>query len=157
MGEGDVTLRRAIAADYDRLGAVMFDAIHNGESAYDTAQRMAWLPTPPEGEKWATKLAAQDVVLAERAGQVLGFMAWASGYIDLGFVASQAQGQGVFRALYDEVESTARMAGETRLTAHASLMARPAFEAMGFHVIAAERVARAGAILDRFEMEKTLT
>ncbi|NUH66718.1 GNAT family N-acetyltransferase [Sulfitobacter sp. S0837] len=157
MSEEEATLRRATAADYDRLGVVMFDAIHNGPGAYDTAQRVAWLPTPPEGERWAAKLAPQDVILAERAGQMLGFMAWAGGYIDLAFVAASAQRQGVFRALYGRVEAEARAAGLTALRVHASLMARPAFEAMGFHVIAAERVARAGAILDRFEMEKTLT
>jgi len=48
--------------------------------------------------------------------------------------------------------------GEARLSTHASLlMARPAFEAMGFRVIAAERIARSGEYLDRFEMEKILT
>ena len=48
--------------------------------------------------------------------------------------------------------------GEARLSTHASLlMARPAFEAMGFRVIAAERIARSCEYLDRFEMEKILT
>jgi putative acetyltransferase len=60
-------------------------------------------------------------------------------------------------ALYGRVEQEAVAAGEARLCAHASVKARPAFEAMGFRVIAAERVARSGEYLDRFEMEKILT
>ncbi|MEQ5827193.1 hypothetical protein J3456_07450 [Sulfitobacter sp. NFXS29] len=60
-------------------------------------------------------------------------------------------------ALYGRVKQVAIAAGEARLSTHASLMARPAFEAMGFRVIAAERVARSDEYLDRFEMEKILT
>ncbi|SDF05958.1 GNAT family N-acetyltransferase [Sulfitobacter delicatus] len=157
MGEGGLTLRAAGGADYDSLGQVMFDAIHAGTSVYSAAERRAWLDAPPTGARWAAKLAGQQVVLAEREGAVIGFMTLAAGHIDLAFVAAKAQGQGVFRALYAQVERQAQTQGETRLHAHASLMARPAFEAVGFHVIRAERVARAGEYLDRFEMEKTLT
>ena len=99
----------------------------------------------------------QQVVLAERAGQVIGFMTRERGYIDLAFIAAAAQGQGVFRALYERVEQAAVAAGESRLHTDASVMARAAFEAMGFRVIATERIARSGEYLDRFEMEKILT
>lgn len=157
MEPAGVTLRDAGVADHDALGRVMFDAIHHGASAYSKAERAAWLSAPPQGPQWSAKLRGQQVILAERAGQVIGFMTRERGYIDLAFIAAAAQGQGVFRSLYRRVEQAAIAAGEARLHAHASLTARPAFEAMGFHVIAAERVARSGEYLDRFEMEKILT
>lgn len=157
MEPAKVELRRAVAADHDALGQVMFDAIHHGPSVYSTAERAGWLPAPPQGPLWSAKLTEQQVIVAERAGRVLGFIAYAGGYIDLAFIAASAQGQGVFRALYGRVERTSYEAGQPRLYTHASLMARPVFEAMGFRVIAAERVARSGEYLDRFEMEKILT
>ncbi|UWR29841.1 GNAT family N-acetyltransferase [Sulfitobacter sp. W002] len=157
MARVEVALRDAAMADHDALGRVMFDAIHHGASAYSAAERAAWLPAPPQGPQWSAKLGGQQVVLAERAGQVIGFMTRERGYIDLAFIAATAQGQGVFRALYGRVEQAAVAAGEIRLHTHASLMACPAFEALGFRVIAAERVARSGEYLNRFEMEKILT
>jgi len=156
VGQGRLKLREAINEDYDVSGRVMFDAIHAGASVYSEAQRRAWLDAAPQGERWAVKLSGQRVFLAERDGAVIGFMTLAGDYLDLAFVATKSQGQGVFRALYAQVELQARTQGETRLHAHASLMARPAFEAVGFYVIRSERVARAGEYLDRLEMEKTL-
>ncbi|MEP2681651.1 MAG: GNAT family N-acetyltransferase [Sulfitobacter sp.] len=157
MARVELALRDARATDHDALGRVMFDAIHHGTSAYSAAERAAWLPAPPRGPQWSAKLGGQQVVLAERAGQVIGFITRERGYIDLAFIAAPAQGQGVFRALYGRVEQAAVAAGESRLHTHASVMARPAFEAMGFRVIATERVARSDEYLDRFEMEKILT
>lgn len=157
MARAEVALRDAVKADHDALGRVMFDAIHHGASAYSVAERAAWLPAPPRGPQWSAKLGGQQVVLAERAGQVIGFMTRERGYIDLAFIAAPAQGLGVFLALYGRVEQAAITAGESRLHTHASGMARPVFEAMGFRVIAAERIARSGEYLDRFEMEKILT
>lgn len=150
-------LRAAWPEDHAALGHVMYDAIHNGHSLYNAQQRRAWLAEVPQGAAWRAKLSAQQVVLAERAGVPLGFMSRSGDHIDLAFVAAATQGQGVFRALCQETETAARAEGQPRLHTHASLMARPAFEAMGFRVIAAEHVTRAGQTLDRFEMEKTLT
>jgi putative acetyltransferase len=157
MDHDNIALRQAVKGDYDALGMVMYDAIHSGKSDYTPDQRHAWLAAPYAGPQWATKLAAQHVVLAEAAGAPLGFMSLAvDGYVDLAFVAARAQGSGVFRLLYAQIEQAARTQGDRRLWTHASLMAQPAFEAVGFHVIRQERVARAGQFLDRAEMEKPL-
>ena len=37
----DITLRIATANDYDTLGQIMFDAIHNGPTKYSSAQSKA--------------------------------------------------------------------------------------------------------------------
>ena len=55
------------------------------------------------------------------------------------------------------LEATARAEWEPRLWTHASLMAQPAFAALGFAVIQHETVARAGQTLSRAQMEKPLT
>ncbi|MEL7336471.1 MAG: hypothetical protein AAFN70_09765, partial [Planctomycetota bacterium] len=47
-------------------------------------------------------------------------------------------------------------AGEPRLWAHASLMAQPAFAAVGFRAIKEETVQIDDQVLRRFEMEKQI-
>jgi putative acetyltransferase len=88
---------------------------------------------------------------------VLGFLTmYDTGYIDLAFVRASAQSRGVFSALLSALEKDARAAGLPRLRTHVSLMAQPAFEARGFHVIGHETVERGSEILARAEMEKSL-
>ena len=147
--------RHMNGSDDDALGRIMFDAIHEGPSGYSAAERRAWLPRPSAGADWTARLARQRVLVARQGGRFVGFMSLEGDYIDLAFVAAAAQGQGVFRALYEALERIA--AGQPRLRTHASLMAEPAFRAVGFRVIRHEKVARADQVLRRAEMEKTLT
>lgn len=143
-------IRNMQPEEADALGQVMFDAVQAAD-AYTIAQRRAWCPQPPSGADWAGRLANVRVWVADR-GRPVGFVTLAdAGYIDLAFVASAAQGQGVFGHLMDAVEAAA---GPVRLWTHASLSAQPAFAARGFHVIRHETIARGGEMLDRAEMEK---
>lgn len=146
-------LREMIAGEANALGRVMFRAVREGPSAYTEAQRRAWCPTPPAGEGWAAKLAAQDVRVVEALGAPVGFITRDGAYVDLAFVLPGWQGRGVFSRLYDRVEADARAAGLRRLWVHASLMAQPAFAAKGFAVVRYETVVREGETLDRAEME----
>lgn len=147
----------AMAADYNALGQVMFDAVRHSASPYTKAQREAWVPEPRTGPEWEARLAAQTVLVATQGDEIVGFMSLAvEGYIDLAFIRPAAQGQGLFRRLYDQIEALARERGEPRLWTHASLMAQPAFAAMGFLVNKPETVEVRGQFLDRFAMEKSL-
>lgn len=153
----EIKLRLAEPADFDALGQVMFDAIHTGPTHYTEAQSRAWAPTPRVGEDWAARLAGKQIVMAERGLHVLGFMTIEpGGYIDFAYIRPTAQGSGLFRQLYREVENCARQAGETELSTHASLMAQPAFAAMGFEVDFHETVDIDGQSLPRARMTKTL-
>jgi putative acetyltransferase len=150
-------VRWARADDALELGEVFFAAVREGPSLYSEAERKAWLPEPPHPAAWVTRLAANDVAVAEAEGRLVGFMMLdAAGYIDLAFVLPAYQRQGVFRAIYDVIEARARMRGIARLRVHASLMAQPAFREQGFLVIQHETVDRGGQYLRRAEMEKSL-
>jgi putative acetyltransferase len=152
-----LSIRPARPEDADALGLVMYDAIHRGPSKYSRAQRLAWQTVPYAGAEWAAKLAAQQVWLAEEAGEILGFVSLTdAGYLDLAFVRGAAQGRGLLRQLCAPLLQAARSAGHARIWTHASLMAQPAFLALGFHVIRHESLPRAGQWLDRAEMEKPL-
>ena len=153
-----VSVRKAVAADADVLGLIMFDAIRSGPSAYTDAQRTAWQEHPNVGTDWAARLARQQVWIAIVQGSAVGFLSLGDGgYVDLAFVVARAQGKGVFSELFAALETQAIAAGLPRLWTHASLMAQPAFEARNFHVIRHETVERNGEVLARAEMEKTLT
>lgn len=154
---GGNQVRRATAADYTALADVMFDAVHNGRSRYSEAQRRAWVPERRAGRDWIERLDAQVVLLAEVSAEVLGFMSLtAAGYIDFAYVRPAAQGTGIFRRLYEAIERTASERGDARLWVHASLMAQPAFSAMGFSVTRKEVVRIGGQDLERFAMARDL-
>lgn len=150
-------IRTATEADYDALGEVMFDAIHNGPSKYTDAQSRAWAPDPRKGEAWHARLAKQKILIAEQGQDLLGFMSIEpGGYVDFAYIRPSAQGSGLFRRLFEAVQAWALERGESDLTTHASLMAQPAFAAMGFRVDYHETVEVAGESLARAHMTKTL-
>jgi putative acetyltransferase len=148
-------MRWAIPADYTELGAVMYDAVRNGPSAYSEAQRQAWVPTLRDGAGWHARLADQDILVSESGGRIAGFISLTpQGYIDFAYVRPAMQGTGLFRNLFAKIEARAQERGITHLTTHASLMAQPAFAAVGFKVVQHEEVQIRGAVFKRAKMEK---
>ncbi len=136
----------------------MYDAVRNGRSPYTEEQRRAWVPQPRRGLDWNERLALQRILVATRTGQIVGFMSLAAnGYIDLAFIRPSDQGTGVFRLLVESIEKLAQQNKEARLWVHASLMAQPAFAAMGFRVMKQETVKIGDQALERFEMEKPIS
>ena len=63
------------------------------------------------------------------------------------------QGQGIARALCDRLEGV--VSGP--VTTHASITARPFFEARGYRVVRQQQVERQGVALTNFVMEKPVT
>lgn len=135
----------------------MFDAVRNGDSPYDEQQRRAWLPAPRAGREWEDRLSSQDIIIAEMDGQAVGFMSLAGeGYIDFAYIRPQAQHSGLFRQMFERIEDRPLERGDRRLWVHASLMAQPAFAAVGFATVRSESVQLGTEQLERFEMEKPL-
>ncbi|MBU2983472.1 GNAT family N-acetyltransferase [Lentibacter algarum] len=153
----DFWIRDAGPADTGALATVFFTSVREAALRYGEAERAAWAPEQPDATTYAKRLEGLDVVLAESAGKVLGFMGLTpEGYLDLAFVMPEAQGKGVSSALYAVLESRALAMGFPRLTTHASLMARSFFERQGWQVDHAESVARDNEKLRRFAMSKQL-
>lgn len=135
----------------------MFDAVRNGRSEYTHAQRQAWVPEIRSGDAWTGRLATQELFIAEDDGQILGFMSLADeGYIDFAYIRPSAQGTGLFRELYESLEQHAIAINLQRLWVHASLMAQPAFSAMGFEILEEQSVQIGDQTFRRFELEKRL-
>lgn len=150
-------IRTATKAESDAIGIVMFDAIHAEQSPYSSAQRQAWLAAPYAGADWQARLASQFSVVADSGESLVGFMTLRpDGYIDLAFVLPVARGAGLFRRLYAPIEARAKTLNLGRVWTDASLMAQPAFAAVGFRVMQHEVVTRAGQQLTRATMAKPL-
>jgi putative acetyltransferase len=152
-----VSLRIGGPADFDALGVLMFEAVRSGDSPYSEAQRAAWVAEPRRGADWHARLAGQHIVIAQAADGPVGFMTLADrGYVDFAYILPRMRGAGLFRRLFGEIADEAQRRGETRLWAHTSLMAEPAFAAMGFTVTRRETVAIGDQALARCEMERSL-
>lgn len=151
-------IRIAMHTDYAQLADIMFDAVRHGRSDYSEQQRIAWVPERRSGIDWETRLDNQTVFVICVDDRAVGFMSLTdSGYVDLAFVRPAFQGQGIFRKLHESVQSLAVNNGFDRIWTHASLMARPAFAAVGFQVLKQESVEIRDQSFERFEMEKRLT
>jgi putative acetyltransferase len=149
-----ITYRWATDSDYDALGEVIFDAVRNGPSLYSEAQRSAWVDAPRSGPEWQQRMAAQSIAVAETDGNIAGLMSLTQdGYLDFAFIRPAYQGSGIFRQLYSMILELARQQKQPRILVHASLMAQPAFSAMGFEITKEESVEINGQYLDRFEMQ----
>lgn len=152
------TLSWATPTDYNDLADIVFDAVRNGPSKYTQAQRAAWVPVRRGGEEWVARLAGQVIAIARDGNRAVGFMSLApEGYIDFAFIRPEAQGSGLFRRLFIMIEDKARSQKEPRLWTHASLMAQPAFAAVGFEVVEHEVVRIGDENLGRATMEKLFT
>lgn len=135
----------------------MYDAVRNGRSLYNEAQRAAWVPMPRKGSVWTERLCEQDIILAQTDKDVVGFMSLAEpDYVDFAYIRPSFQGQGLFRQLFDKIEAYALSENRSQLTTHASLMAQPAFAKMGFEVVRKETVSIGNQQLERYEMKKSL-
>jgi len=153
-----VSIRPFRDDDAGAAAQIFFDSVRLGtQDYYDEAQRLAWAPRVPETAIWLGRLKPQTVFVAERQGRVVGFMTLAAeGYIDLAFVAPEAIGQGIGKALYDAILSEALRIGVPRLHTEASHLARPFFERQGWSVVKPQTVVRGSVSIPNFVMEKYL-
>ena len=128
-----------------------------GARDYDAAQVAAWASAEIDAAAWAARRVAKPTYVAERSGEVAGFIDLEpDGHIDMLYVDAAHQRRGVASALIGHVEGLARIAGLARLYTEASLTARPVFARRGFMVLASQTVRTRGQSFVNLRMEKRL-
>jgi putative acetyltransferase len=158
----DITIRAYRPADAEATLRIFERAITiSALSRYTEAEVRAWLGGPRDTVAWAEERARASTFVAEREGRIAGFTdlvddGTGGGYVDRLFVDPDHGRRGVGAALLDHVAAEAARRGIGVLTTHASLVARPVFEANGFSVTEAETVMKDGERLDRFLMTRVL-
>ena len=124
---------------------------------YTPEQVAAWAPDDVDLTAWAHRRAARPTVVAEVDGRVVGFTdVDPDGYVDMMFVDPAVGRTGVASALLAWAYDAAVRDGASTLTTHASLTARPFFEAHGFVVTAEQHPVRRGVTLTNFAMSRRL-
>lgn len=141
-----------------RVTEIFYNSVHAIDDRFYSLQEInAWAQLPVDYLGWRKRLDAHRVDVAEIDGEVVGFAAMEpDGYIDWIYTHSDFQRRGVAGGLYTCLEQRARAEGVSRLTVHASHVARPFFERQGFVVLAQNEVERNGVRLTNWLMEKTL-
>ena len=76
------------------------------------------------------------------------------GDIDCAFIRRGSQRTGMFRKLFSEIENETSRQGISRLWVHASLIAQPAFLAVGFDTLTHEVMHIRGCVFERAGMRK---
>ena len=126
-------------------------------SYYDAAQREAWAPAVIDRAQWQTRLASLELLIAEDAQVIAGFIGFSlGGHIDLLSCAPRYTRRGVATALYTAAETRLRTVGAHELFTEASLVAQPFFAGRGFSVQQAQTVMRGAVKVPRMLMHKIL-
>jgi putative acetyltransferase len=128
-----------------------------GRRDYTESQVHAWAPDLIDHDSFARRCAAKSTWIAECEHRIAGFSdIEPDGHIDMLYVEPDFQRRGVARALLGHIEKIAQTRGLERLYTEASITARPVFEAIGFHVIAAQTVTVRSESMTNYRMEKRL-
>ncbi len=152
----EIIYRPYRAADLPAIAVLFRETIHTvNRRDYTPAQVEAWAPQQTDLARWQQKLASEEVVLAESAGEVIGFCAWTlDGYVDFLYVHHVHQRKGIAQKLYDACERRLRELGCTRLHTQASVTAQPFFLRQGYTVVRHQTVNVRGVDLPNAVMEK---
>jgi GNAT superfamily N-acetyltransferase len=124
---------------------------------YSPEQIRAWTSDEIDAEAWAKRFEGRFVVVAEKAGRIVGFTELEeNGHIDRLYVSADHQRQGIGRVLLGAVAAEAERCGISRLWSEVSITAKPLFEAAGFRVVAPQTVRVRGVDFLNYRMERLL-
>lgn len=153
-------VRDATPEDTAALAGIFYRAVQIGSAeVYTQDQRNAWAGQPPNALAWAKRIEGLLTLVADAGRGPIGFMSLRmdDGYLDLAFVEPVQRGLGVAKDIYIVLENRARAAGLTRLTTHASHMAKPFLERCNWQTLHANRVECGEVTLDNWVMEKRIS
>lgn len=150
-----ITIRRYQVGDEPKLWQLFFHTVrHISIRDYSTEQVEAWAPDNFDAEVWKQKIRALNPFVAEIDGDIVGYTdLQPDGLIDHFFCHHQHQGKGVGRALMNALFEEGDKQGISRYYSHVSITAKPFFEAMGFKVMAEQKIEVRGALLQNYIME----
>lgn len=138
---------------------LFFETVHRSNGGdYSPDQLEAWAPSGLDHQRViADKLTAQYTLAAKSSDALVGFASLADpDYLDMLFVHPAWQRHGIARQLVAHLELHAQHCGAAIIRTHASLTARPFFEASGYRFVGENTVMRNGIALKNLLMEKEL-
>lgn len=138
---------------------LFFETVHRSNGGdYSPDQLDAWAPSGLVHQRIiADKLTAQYTLTAKASDALVGFASLSEpDYLDMLFVHPTWQRHGIARQLVAHLELHAQHCGAAIIRTHASLTARPFFEASGYRLVSENTAIRNGIELKNLLMEKKL-
>ena len=123
---------------------------------YSLAQLDAWAPQDTDPHSWCSVFYDKySLAAVDDDGVLLGFgnIDEAEGYLDMLYVAPEAQGRGAGKILLRALEARSQ---KSFVTTFSSDTARPFFIRMGYSTVAEDMAERRGVLLRRWRMERQL-
>ena len=150
-----MTVREYRPEDLFKILKLFYDTVHSVCVAdYTPAQIDAWAPATPDTERWRASLEKHYALVALTDGAIAGFGDIdETGYLDRLYVHKDRIRRGVGGALLTKLENAFPV---TEITTHASITAKPFFEAKGYVAVMEQRVTRLGVTMTNFVMKKSL-
>lgn len=148
-------IRKYRPEDLPEILKLFYDTVHSVCKAdYTPAQIDAWAPAAPDTERWRASLEKHYALVALDEGAIAGFGDIdETGYLDRLYVHKDYIRRGAGGALLYELENAYPV---TEITTHASITAKPFFEAKGYVAVMEQRVTRRGVTMTNFVMKKSL-
>ncbi len=139
--------------DCEEMATLFYNTVHTVNAKdYPSEQLDVWATGQVDLEQWDRSFQEHISLVAVEDGVIVGFGDIdETGYLDRLYVHADYQGRGIATAICDRLES--EISGT--ITTHASITARPFFEARGYRVIKEQQVERQGIFLKNFVMEKS--
>ena len=132
----EIKLRQATVHDVNSISDLFSSTIKAINSNDYNPQQIAIWSEVKDNSKWIQKISEQYYVVAQSAGQLVGFASLApDGLVDYFFVHKDHQRKGIGNLLIKDIEENAGMQKLQRLYSEVSITARPFFEAMGFKLV----------------------
>lgn len=154
QGRGDgMIVRPYQAEDIDDIVQLFYDTVHTINARDYTQQQLdVWATGEVDRAGWNESFLSHTTAVALINNRIVGFGDMdAKGYLDRLYVHKDFQRIGIASAiclwLEDKVKSN-------QYVTHASITARPFFEAIGYVVIRQQQVERQGVFMTNFVMEK---
>lgn len=146
-------IREYDPGDIKEIAELFYGTVHETCAGdYTKEQLNAWAAKDLDKSAWNRSFMEHNTLVAAKNGRIVGFGDMDdTGYLDRLYVHKDCQGQGIATAICDRLE-----AGLPKgpFTTHASITARPFFEARGYRVFIEQQVQRKGIILTNYVMRK---
>lgn len=148
-----MVIRKYKAADCREMAELFYNTVHGVNARdYTEEQLNAWASGQVNTDAWNRSFSENYTLVALEKDRLIGFGDIdKTGYLDHLFVHKDFQSQGVATMLCDELEKHFPV---SCITTHASITAKPFFEARGYRVLREQQVTRNGVILTNYVMEK---